>query len=429
MNPNHTRRRLLVGLAILGAGCLAFTVVSAVGFWTDHPSFEVGVYIALLFGGSLLCLWRAATVREHRAAWIAIGVGAFFNGLGDLYWTLILQHLEQIPYPSVADAFWLAVYPPMGLGLWLLLRREGGTVDRGGSVWLDGLVAALAGTALAAATLLAAPLEAAIQGNFLVFATNLSYPLADLLLLGMVLVLCGRTAWHPGIVSGLLASALVVRTLSDFLYLDEVTRGTYVNGSLVDAGWPISVFLAAAGCCALVPRESRPADWRLYAGLVASMSVALALLVYDHFHRVSTFALVLAAAALAFGVLRAVVSARAFVSISRREALTDQLTGLPNRRALMRDLADALAHAPGAQPATLASLDLNGFKRYNDTFGHPAGDALLERLGVRLAAAVSGGELPTAWAATSSASWSARAMNTWWMPPWPRSARRARRSR
>ena len=51
----------------------------------------------------------------------------------------------------------------------------------------------------------------------------------------------------------------------------------------------------------------------------------------------------------------------------------------------------------------LVLFDLNGFKTYNDTFGHPAGDALLARLAGKLAAAVAPAAGRTGWAATSSA--------------------------
>lgn len=68
-----------------------------------------------------------------------------------------------------------------------------------------------------------------------------------------------------------------------------------------------------------------------------------------------------------------------------REARTDALTGLPNRRQLIEDLGNAVA---GDGPAVFAMFDLNGFKAYNDLFGHPAGDALLARLGQNLQTAV-----------------------------------------
>ena len=75
---------------------------------------------------------------------------------------------------------------------------------------------------------------------------------------------------------------------------------------------------------------------------------------------------------------------------SRHESLTDGLTGLANRRALMRDLEDAADEATAADRRSVALFDLDGFKQYNDAFGHAAGDALLQRLGADLATAVAG---------------------------------------
>ena len=77
------------------------------------------------------------------------------------------------------------------------------------------------------------------------------------------------------------------------------------------------------------------------------------------------------------------------LAASQEEALTDQLTGIGNRRALMADL-ESLGRAGEGEQTLLALFDLDGFKQYNDTFGHPAGDAVLELLGRRLAGAMVG---------------------------------------
>jgi diguanylate cyclase (GGDEF)-like protein len=77
----------------------------------------------------------------------------------------------------------------------------------------------------------------------------------------------------------------------------------------------------------------------------------------------------------------------ALLGISRDEARTDPLTDLGNRRALARDLAAAIADPPGGEELLLAILDLDGFKQYNDSYGHAAGDSLLQRLAARVAAA------------------------------------------
>jgi diguanylate cyclase (GGDEF)-like protein/PAS domain S-box-containing protein/putative nucleotidyltransferase with HDIG domain len=76
--------------------------------------------------------------------------------------------------------------------------------------------------------------------------------------------------------------------------------------------------------------------------------------------------------------------------INEHQALHDTLTGLANRRKLYGDVERALAVLPEGATLALGIYDLDGFKAYNDTFGHPAGDALLSRLGRRLAASLDG---------------------------------------
>ena len=95
--------------------------------------------------------------------------------------------------------------------------------------------------------------------------------------------------------------------------------------------------------------------------------------------------LALAAVMMAFALLSLRATRRALESA----ALTDVLTGLANRRALVADLERRVARA-ASEPSLLMLFDLNGFKTYNDTFGHLAGDALLTRLGGALEQALSG---------------------------------------
>jgi diguanylate cyclase (GGDEF)-like protein len=98
--------------------------------------------------------------------------------------------------------------------------------------------------------------------------------------------------------------------------------------------------------------------------------------------------------------LRIAKSNRGMLVAAREEALTDALTGLNNRRALVSDLDQRVADVRGPEETDvdrsgrdqimLSLFDLDGFKQYNDTFGHPAGDALLRRLGRRFEAAADG---------------------------------------
>jgi two-component system cell cycle response regulator len=117
----------------------------------------------------------------------------------------------------------------------------------------------------------------------------------------------------------------------------------------------------------------------------------LALLVYGCVVQIHPLAIALAAASLVVVMVRFFLTFKenvAMLRASRHEAMTDALTGLGNRRAL----ATAVAEQDGepARGLVLALFDLDGFKHYNDTFGHPAGDVLLVRLGSNLAACLQG---------------------------------------
>ena len=81
-------------------------------------------------------------------------------------------------------------------------------------------------------------------------------------------------------------------------------------------------------------------------------------------------------------------SALAEEALAQTLASTDALTGLDNRRRLLADLDRLVAERT---PTVLALFDLDGFKAYNDSFGHPAGDTLLRRLGSDLLASLAPG--------------------------------------
>jgi diguanylate cyclase (GGDEF)-like protein len=205
--------------------------------------------------------------------------------------------------------------------------------------------------------------------------------------MSLVVWALAATGWRPGRTWGLLAAGILVFTISDCLYLYQTALGTYAQASVTDLGW-------IAGCVLIAwaawQPESRPAansidGWALLVAPTIFGLISLGVLLYDHVHRVNTIALVLASLSLLAVIARmAMTFAENMRMLARtqKDADTDVLTGLGNRRRLLADLERRLAS--GDRTITLALFDLDGFKQYNDAFGHPAGDALLSRLGDNL---------------------------------------------
>jgi diguanylate cyclase (GGDEF)-like protein len=348
------------------------------------------LYNALVIAAGLVCAARGLAGTRERAAWSLIGAAIVSWGVGNTIWTFVYVALPSPPYPSIADIFWLALYPPVYVALVLLLRSRAGSVRR--SLWLDGVIGSLAIAALGTAFVFQAVLDAT-SGSKGAVATNLSYPLADLTLIALVVWVLGVTGWRPGRAWGLFVAGLLVFSVSDCLYLFQTAEGTYTAGGPTDLGWVAgSVLLAwAAWQPAQARRRVRLDGWVLLVAPATFGLIALGVLVYDHFTPVNSLSLVLASAAIVAVITRMAMTFAEnmkMLASSRHEARTDALTGLGNRRRLLDDLDHLLA--ADQQQTLLALYDLNGFKQYNDSFGHPAGDALLTRFGQNLARFVTG---------------------------------------
>jgi diguanylate cyclase (GGDEF)-like protein len=190
----------------------------------------------------------------------------------------------------------------------------------------------------------------------------------------------------------LIAASLLVSAIADSDYLYRTATGSYRVGTWLDCLWPASAILLAIAAWTPWPKllRRRVEDWRLVSVPALSLLVALGVLIYGNLSftpELTLPALVLASATVLAVCAQLMMTVRENLAMligSRQMALTDPLTGLGNRRLLMEDLHVACRLAAAGEPWELVLYDLNGFKRYNDTFGHPAGDALLARLSGKL---------------------------------------------
>jgi diguanylate cyclase (GGDEF)-like protein len=377
---------------LLCAALLAVTGVYLIEALTgSHGSldrfFDTWVYNGLLLASTAACLARGLLVRAERLPWLLLGTALLLWSIGDLYYLFFLSGLDEVSIPSLSDPFYLAFYPVSYVALGLLLRAR--MKPFRGHLWLDGLIASLAVAALGAAVILDEVISTT-GGSALVVATNLAYPLADLLLLALVVAMFGLTGWRVDRTWGLVAAGFAVFAIADSVYLYETAVGTYVEGNTLDVGWPAALVLIA--CSAWQPttrlQRVRTESWQALTLPTFFAVVGLALLVYDHFVRINIIAFVLASATIVAVIVRAVLTFRERVRLlatSQEEALSDSLTGLGNRRRFVSDLETLLVGADSDDPVSLTVFDLDGFKTYNDSFGHAAGDALLARVASRLA--------------------------------------------
>jgi diguanylate cyclase (GGDEF)-like protein/putative nucleotidyltransferase with HDIG domain len=385
-------RLILVLLTVWVVGCELSAALpthpGATSVFGDWASEVVQLTAALLCAAVARRLTRPA-----RLAWGLIAAGIVVWTLGDVYWITVLNADDSPPIPSPADAAYLLFAPLVFAGLIVLLHARMRDVPR--TVVIDGIIVALAAATVSAAFVLQ-PVAAHATGSLLPVATNLAYPVTDVALLSVVLAAVALRRWRLDRTWGLLGAGILTFFVADGLYLVQTANGTYTEPSLYAVGWPASTVLFA--WAAWAPAEVRVSAQRMAStrDIVLPLLLAFAALVVSILQppdagHAATIALGLACAAAVMA--RLIMTFRenaAMVRASRHEALTDALTGLGNRRALTADLDRRLVEAHDGAPLVLVLFDLDGFKNYNDRFGHPAGDALLARLGQNLARTVVG---------------------------------------
>jgi two-component system, cell cycle response regulator len=368
--------------------------------WIPFNQDLVGQVILLPINAAAAVLaWQASrnVQGRHRLAlaWRLIALGLFGQLAGAIA-SGVYSLFGQVPYPSLADPLYLSFYPLM-LAALLALPHRRQSRSQNLRLGLD-----LATTALGAATVvwyvLIAPTARAGGQSTLQMAVSLAYPVGDVILIVGVasLLLRGvpdstrRALW-------LVAAALGLFVIGDSLYAYVALHSVFANSDALNVTYALAfaLFVLAARCQR--PAEAGTADVTRQRGVswmpyVAVASGFVVLLISELSKTSGTAVIAVAATALAVMVAaRQLLGQRELVAAQaelKTLATTDGLTGLGNRRILLAELHRQAQTVSSARPSLLILLDLNGFKNYNDSFGHPAGDALLARLANALTDAV-----------------------------------------
>ncbi|MGO9487434.1 MAG: putative bifunctional diguanylate cyclase/phosphodiesterase [Solirubrobacteraceae bacterium] len=381
---------------------IAVLLAAYLGLLIDEPARQYSTWLdgwgidTVEILAAALCLARAFTRQHGRTVPLVLGLALLSWSLGDVVLTVESLGGAEPPSPSLADALYLLFFPLAYVAIVLFMRGEVRRINS--PSWLDSAVAGLGAAAVCAAFAFHSVLSAT-GGNGLGVATNLAYPVGDLLLLGLVVgstaMLSGRkkTPWV------LLALGMGLNVAGDtFNLLGSASGAVHVGAVVNGVAWPVSILVMSAAMWVptgytnplLLPK---PPGF-LLPGLAALASVIVLLVGALGDGAVNGVAVGLAGLTLAAVGVRLAMSVRSLRSLTARHehhSVTDYLTGLGNRRYLFQLLDAFFAETNGSNaPRGLAFLfiDLNRFKEINDSFGHGAGDEILRHMGERLSGAL-----------------------------------------
>jgi diguanylate cyclase (GGDEF)-like protein len=375
-------RRSYVALAVGLAVVALFVVVrnAAPGPW---------VYlVAGCYGTALSVLGAIRMPGPLRRSWLAFAVCQLLYLAGDCAWTLYDNILHINPYPSPADALYLVMYPVLAFGMWSLVRAHGRGRDR--AAFLDAAILTTGATVIGV-VFFVVPAAESNGGSLVGQVMAAAYPVGDLLLLAIAFRLLtdgtarNMTLWA---ILGSVATLLVVDVYYDLAVLSGAPYPTWI-----DCGFLLSYLLL--GFASLHPsarRLSEPAPDRtnrITLGRLSLLGVALllapatGLVAYLTGVRHAPWTVFVGGSVAALLVVVRLWDLVRDLQCKASELATlagrDGLTGVANRRTWDQELSRACAFAGEHRaPLTMAVLDLDHFKEFNDRHGHLAGDAVLK---------------------------------------------------
>ncbi len=330
--------------------------------------------------------------RRTARAWRIIGVSFFLYWLGDAIWALE-ENLGSAPFPSIADVAYIAFYPMLLWGIFAFPTAPRNATERT-KLWLDGGTVVV-GSAMILWYFSLGPTAQASGSNLLEAVVSIAYPIGDLVLLfGIARILLGRPARGSGHALGILASGLLVLVIGDIGFAHLALNDAYAGGDWPDSAFMIAQILTVLSAqyqhwhasrgnhgLAMPPPEARTFSPYPYIAIFASF-LLLATVAWNQAVYPIGGLMVGALIVTTLVVARQIAALRENLRLLRELHLlasTDSLTGLGSRRHFY-ELAEREFYLSrrGGRPLAAMMVDIDHFKSINDSFGHAAGDSVLQ---------------------------------------------------
>ena len=367
---------------------VALSAIAVYPLWPDGSLLESSWFAAVGLGCAATIV--AAVHRRDvpaAAAWRCFALGIALNSLG----TPVAMIFTPDAWPSAGDPFYLALYPALTIGLVLLIRARTSKADWGA---LIDTTTVSTGLSLLAWVFIIRPLTEDASLPLLARVVSIAYPVGDIVLLSMLV----RLMVGPGVRNAALraiGASLALFLAGDIAWavINEVgaTPSAFVT-TMLPMGFLLAYTLPVVGALHPSVRDVTTQAERREPTFQPAM---LGLLTLASLIAPGILALQVAKGDVTDGVAIAIGSMALFLLVVTRMAqllrhvesqarqlrdlaTIDDLTGLPNRRGWSAALATAIELARREdEPLSVAMIDLDHFKRFNDEFGHQAGDRML----------------------------------------------------
>ena len=342
----------------------------------------LGVFFVSLLGRLVLA---AKLAPRRRAALLFLAVAVALWALGSASVSAAMT-VSAVAFPAPGEILCLASYLGMAAFLLLDVRRLPATTV---SIWLEAAVVCGAAVCLAAFVVISPVAGSFAEGGIALLLAVL-FPLINLLLAGITLAQLWLRVRAPSRSAAALVVGFVGLAVADSNFIVRSSEQHYSSSIVLDAVWGVSFALIVGAACARPSSDAVGPIQRPHGVvLVAGVGLAVVVLVLDSTGVVGLiikgFALLTVVSAGAL-LVRALQDARGAAE-AMRLSLTDELTGLPNRRALMTVSDQELRLG---RPVGIMLLDIDGFKDVNDSLGHAVGDDVLIAIARRMRAGLDG---------------------------------------